>query len=168
MATSTLSFGDTFTLPATGDHEWVIRDLRPPFLHLAGHRDDQRTAFASTPHSNASAAYVPGFGWSVNGADANRDEIAGQLADLDVRLPHKSTADWEGDYRRMLSGEARGEVAQIASMADEWSEQDGIDGQSLRAHIAASGACAAAGVPNSHSLFGRVFNATLSTLKEKS
>lgn len=163
MTTSTLSFGDTFTLPATGEHEWIIRDIRPPYAHLE--RRDAWTAVARNRELILNAFYAPDKGWHVPQHETNHTAIQAQLDELDVSLPDKSDAEWSQEYRRLLRGEVLRETAEITQLIDTWTKGTTIDTLELRAHVAASAAVAAAGTDDV-ALFDTVYRATHAYLTE--
>lgn len=165
MTTSPLSFGDTFTLPITGDSLWEIKDIRPPFAHLGGAAS--WTAAASNTVSLENAFYTPEGGWHVSPGESNHKAIQALLEQLTVELPHKSVEDYTFDYLRLLGKETRVEVKEILSLADSWTKGTAIDTHALRAHIAASAACASAQVSEGGALYKAVYAATLATIKEQ-
>lgn len=165
MTTSTLSFGDTFTLPITGDHPWEIRDIRPPFVHLE--RATDWTASARNTVSLESAVYSPEGGWHVSPGEKHHQTIEEQLNQLTVHLPNKTTEDHTFEYRRILRAEARTDIREIVALIDTWTKGTDIDPRDLRAHVAAAAACAAAGVSFDGKLYRSVLAATTKTLKEQ-
>lgn len=165
MTSSTLSFGDTFTLPITGDHEWEIRDIRPPLAHLE--RATDWTASARNTVSLENAVYSPDAGWHVSPGEKHHRTIQEQLSELTVNLPHRSAEDYAATYRRMLGTETRREIGDILNLTDTWTKGTTIDPLALRAHVAAQAACAAAQVSIDGALYQSVFTLTLSTIKEQ-
>lgn len=165
MTTSLLSFGDTFTLPVTGEHPWEIRDLRPTFAHLES--PGMWTASARNTESLENAFYSPETGWHVSPSENRHETIAEQLEQLKVHLPSKSVEDYTYDYRRLLRAEARQEIREIVSLATTWTKGTDVDPLDLRAHVAGAAACAAAGVSIDGALYKKVVAATMKTLKEQ-
>jgi hypothetical protein len=167
--TAPLTFGDTFTLPLTGDHDWKLQDTRPVFAHLPQRTDLPRpkhTAYAKCSHDAYAAWYTPGEGWSVSIFNTmKRDVLIEQLEALDVDLPHKSPEAWAVEYRRMLGSETRNEVGSIIELVETWTHGTDIDPLDLKAHVAATAALTADGAPDNVFLFTAVYNATLATLK---
>lgn len=166
MQTSTLSFGDTFTLPITADRPWTIKDIRPSFAHLATEDRSLSTAVAKCDLSEEIAFYTPGEGWRVPRNERRYEDFESQLAELAVSLPQKSDEEIAASYRRMLGAEARTEVRDIISLVETWTTGTDIDALDLKAHVAATAALTAAGTPDNVALFTAVYNATLTALRE--
>ena len=164
-----LTFGDTFTLPVTGDLVWTIRDSRPPFAHLERKHDAVglgHTAYAKC-ETDEGAFYTPGGGWTVPSIERKREAIVEQLNALDVHLPRRTAEGWSAEYRRMLGKETRHEIAAVVALAEDWTRKTDIDVLDLKAHIAATAALTAAGTRDNLQLYTAVYNATLATLREE-
>jgi len=170
MTTSThsapLTFGDTFTLPATGDQVWTIKDTRPPFAHLAAER--RFTAFAKSEWDDYWAHYLPGTGWQIGACGSHdRAVVSAELAALNVDLPRRTAKEWQAKYRRLLTTETGVDIAQVVNLVDLWTEHTDLDQAPLRAHVAAVAACTAAGVEADPTgdLYGTVYAATLTAYR---
>jgi len=157
-----LTFGDTFTLPVTGSHEWTIRDIRPNFAHLTDQQATDHVAYAKCVATGEAAFYHPDSGWSVSGLENRAGAILSGLNMLDVNLEAKTAAD----YRRLISREVRSEVGAILSLAEDWTRNTDIDVLDLKAHVAAVAALKAAG-SDDLSLYNTVYNAALDRLQEQ-
>ena len=144
MTTATLSFGDTFTLPSTGEHEWTIRDLRPAFAHLG--RPTGWTASARNTVTHESAFYSPAGGWHVHPYERHADIIVRELDQLSVHLPSKTDTEYSDEYRRMLTRETANEVGDITGLVKTWTNGTSIDQADLRAHVAAVAVLVAVGI----------------------
>lgn len=171
MTTATLSFGDTFTLPATGDHPWKIRDLRPDFAHLG--RKTEWTASARNTVTLQNAFYSPSGGWHVPAYERHADIITQELDQLSVDLPAKTDVEYSRGYLRMLRREVAQEMGDITALIDTWTHGTTISQADLRAHAAGVAALTAAGIdpqnPGSAgvNLYEGVRVATLAAIEEK-
>jgi len=163
--TAPLTFGDTFTIPVTGDREWSIRDTRPYIANRGGtHRGADSTAIAKCRETGEFAWYTPGEGWTVPNIERRHEEIAGQLNALDVNLPHRTAGEWVTQYQKMLGRETRNEVGGILHLAEDWTNDTDVPTAVLRAHIAAVAAITAAGADEDSDLYRTVFAATLAAI----
>ena len=167
MTTTTLSFGDTFTLPVTGEHLWKLHDIRPAFAHFA--RNTDMTAAARCDATSQNAFYSLTEGWHVPAHEHRYEAVKEQLERLEFVLPHKSDYQWSIQYRRMLRKETTREVGEVIDLIDTWTKGTTIDPLDLRAHVAATAALAAVGGTDGVdvNLFTVVYNATLDALKEQ-
>ncbi|SDH55199.1 hypothetical protein [Microbacterium sp. 77mftsu3.1] len=151
MTTSTenalLTFGDTFTLPATGDEVWTIKDTRPSFTHIRA--SWKHIAHAVNEELDHHAWYFPGVGWRARvGGSQDPAVIEAELAALNFNLAHRTAEEWQAKYRRLLATEVREDIAQIVNLVETWTTGPDlhIDQAPLRAHVAAVAACTVAGV----------------------
>lgn len=144
MTTTTLRFGDTFTLPVTGTHQWKIRDLRPSFAHFE--RATGWTAAARNTVTFENAFYSPSDGWHVHPYERRADAIKQELDQLSVDLPAKTNVEYFREYRRMLTREVTQEVGDIAALIETWTRGTTIDQAELRAHVAATAVLVAVGI----------------------
>ena len=162
LDTRPLTFGDTFTLPATGDAMWRIIDYRPHSyqppenLSLPGR---ETIARAQTP--GHLARYEVGVGWSVYGGDGQDALITAQLNELDVQLDHRTDDEW----RALILGDIAHETKQSISVVggSTWTHEL-FSPEEITAHIAATAAVTAAktDVPG---LYDAVYDTTLNTLR---
>jgi len=166
-ATAPLTFGDTFTLPVTGDKVWTIKDSRAPFAYLE--REGNHTAYAKTEFDDLSASYTPGYGWELvyGTSSVAFNTVAEQLNALEVALDNRTAEEWSEKYRPLLARETYSEVGDIVALAEQWTHSTDIDAQALKAHIAAVAACTAAGLTADAvaPLYDTVYSATLTALR---
>ena len=157
---TTLTFGDTFTLPATRDRVWTIRDIRAPFAHLETQVEFTAAAKCETGEN---AVYVPGHGWSVSPLDGNREQLTAQLNELDVQLEERTDDEWVTRYQKLIARETRAEMTGILNLIYQWTGGTTIDRVTLRAHAAAVAALAVA-ESDDLALYNAVFHATRQNL----
>lgn len=120
--TAPLTFGDTFTLPATGDSAWHIRDMRPTSylppenLSMPHHREVARAECTMrilgwASWISLSARYELGHGWVLfrdRLASEFADAVAAELDALSVDVNHHTDDEW----RAMHFAELRQELEQ--------------------------------------------------------
>ena len=117
---TTLTFGDTFTLPITGDDVWTIRDLRahsyqpPENLTLPGRALVAQATCARYepgwgPRPHNVVQYEVGLGWVFYGPmTAEREAVLAELRELDVHMEHRTDDEW----RAIHFADLREELAQ--------------------------------------------------------
>lgn len=106
--TAPLTFGDTFTLPSTGDAPWTIRDVRPRSYRPAA--DDiytrhtlvaqaicARYAPGNDPRKNIYAQYDAETGWVIYDNTMDHELRTAVLADLNARgadMTYRTDEEW--------------------------------------------------------------------------
>ena len=119
MTTQPLSFGDTFTLPITGDATWHISDTRPVSylppenLAMPHHNEVARAVCVERvpkfgTRSSYVARYEVGVGWVLFGNSRPADEVASveaELNALDVALVQRTDEEWRGMHLARLREE---------------------------------------------------------------
>ena len=154
-----LTFGDTFTLPATGDEEWTIHDHRPAVAHLQREDGPEHIAYATLGSGRAPYAhYFPGVGWSVRGA-VNVGEIQDQFDALTFDLAPHTPDEWAAKYQKMLGRGLKREVADVIDTLIDWTRGTDIDPLIIRAHLAAEAAVTAITYPAALNVHGDLYRA---------
>lgn len=116
-----LSFGDTFTLPATGDDIWKITDTRPSSylppenIAMPHHAEVARAVCTQVipgwgHKSSHVARYEVGTGWVLfgNGLDPELvSTLERELNDLDVKLAPRTDEEWRSIHFAELQQELR-------------------------------------------------------------
>lgn len=106
--TNPLTFGDTFTLPATGDDTWHIRDVRPTSYRpvedliytrhtLVAQAICSRHEPGMGPRGYVYAQYDAEAGWIIYDGTIGPEFKAAVLADLnvlDVHMTHRTDEEW--------------------------------------------------------------------------
>jgi hypothetical protein len=159
LAPRPLTFGDTFTLPATGDEVWTIHDHRPAVAHLQREDGPEHLAYASLGHGRTPYAhYFPGTGWSVRCA-VNVGEVQDDIDALTFDLAPHTPEEWAAKYQKMLGQQLKREVADIVDTAIDWTHGTDIDPLVIRAHLAAEAAVTAITHPAALNVFGDIYSA---------
>lgn len=103
-----ITFGDTFTLPATGADEWQIRDVRPTSYRpvedliytrhtLVAQAICSRHEPGIGPRGYVYAQYDAETGWVIYDGTidpAFKDAVLADLNALDVHMTHRTDDEW--------------------------------------------------------------------------
>ncbi|SDH55169.1 hypothetical protein [Microbacterium sp. 77mftsu3.1] len=167
-----LTFGDTFTLPSTGDLVWTIVDDRP--THYVDASSRPYTARVQT--DGYVVRYGPESGWyalystGVRRASGDQPVIA-ELEALEVRLPRRSEQECEHLELDRLAAHTR---ARVDRLVDETrigtayylgARAYPIHHEHL-AHVAAIASVHISGGEEGDVQYLLVYNATLAALRE--
>lgn len=165
--TGVLTFGDTFTIPATGEDVWRIFDVRPvSYLPPENLTLPGRSLVARARTLSSFAAYDIHDGWRVYETPADIDDVIAQLRALPVSLGHRTDDEW----RALHFEDLRRQVEQALSTVDVigWSRSPLAPHPlvSDAEHIAffAASAAAEAAKGRAPGLFNAVYTATLARL----
>jgi len=164
-ATRPLTFGDTFTLPSTGDLVWTIQDTRPtsyyPLDHLLtvpGHASVARAVAGEYV-----ARYDIGQGWYLYRA-YQTGPIAEELNALNVQLDHRTEDEWRQRHLDEYAQETRQAISTVVGLPQHaFLQRELVTAQEAIAHITATAAVTAAKQPRP-GLYEAVYEATLANL----
>lgn len=171
-----LTFGDTFTLPATGEDQWRIVDVRPhSYFPPENLTIPGRSEVARAVSANRIARYEVGIGWIIYGAGPSwriggaptiGEAITAQLNALNVNLGHRTDDEWRQLHFKDITDATEyairyvvgsGDVPQIAHPL--------VSNEETIAHITATAAVAATCKPDSGDLYRTVYDATLAAIR---
>ena len=164
--TRPLTFGDTFTLPSTGDDVWTIRDVRPTSylppedLTLPG-----RETVARAESRHRGARYAVDTGWTMYGAPADGEQILAELNALPVTLGHRTDLEWRRLHLAHLAEEVRWALRDVVGTGPGFAPTHPLfEDAELIAHITATAAEVAAGRETA-TLYDPLYFATLERLR---
>jgi hypothetical protein len=161
---SPLTFGDSFTLPSTGEQVWRITDHRPHSyvppenLTLPGR---ETTARAQCPSSVA--RYELGVGWFVYGEEPD-GIIASELNQLHVHLEHRTDDEWRQIHLDDIRRETEQAISEVVPNYGGRLTHPLISDAVIIAHITATAAATAAKT-NDNDLYQTVYGCTLAALR---
>jgi hypothetical protein len=164
---SALTYGDTFTLPATGDKLWAIRDSRSRAYPWPGFEDlPQNTGRADAVSDGRSAHYDAENGWSAHGPD--RDVLEAQLNALECDLPGRTDEEWTALHLNAFAVKVDNAVR--AATGGQFATfpvltHPLVPEEVTAAHLAATAAVATLRRENDPALFERVYTAALTALR---
>lgn len=160
-----LTYGDTFTIPATGDYLWRIRDVRPVSPQWPGGASFFGRSTARANCGTDTALYTPGVGWKVFKGEGDQDAIAAQLNALDVHLEPRTDDEWRTLHLDDLRVETEQAMSTVVGFREgPFPPHPMIPEDELIAHVAASAAVAAAKKPVD-GLYDAVYTTTLERLR---
>ncbi len=159
-----LTFGDTFTLPSTGDEQWLIVDRRPTSYTPPENLDLPGRRLADAVSDNYYAIYTSGRWRVLEGPEKERAEA--DLNALTYSLGHRTDDVWRARHITQYQNETRYRIEQVVGTSDVAQiVHPLVPNEETIATIAATAAVTAAKRPLDDPLYQSVYDATLEALR---
>lgn len=137
--TQTLTYGDTFTLNATGDAEWEVDDRRHPFPHYG--EGELSTRRAVIRYQGDVVGFPDGGNrvklFDYSNTFANLDAVQACIDSLSFDFPARTAEEYDARLSVMLGRDARNAGNDKAGLMDDIYSASDIDRSTVTARAVA-------------------------------